>query len=548
MAKPKPGADPRFIQTQINQAIESGASQVVIPSGRYYTAPIDQVHLLIRDAHDLEIVADGVEMVCTETTQAIQIDNCSNLSLRGLAIDYDPLPFTEGRITSMSPDKQIHEIELFGGYPSEGRIRGFKYEIFDPNTHVLRYGSYYDPTVERIGPKKLRVTKMAYFANMQVKPEQVGDIVAVDSDYSPNGVKPHGVVISRSRNVELKDVTLYSSNCFGFFESECSGTKYIRCRVDRRPAIDDFLEREYPRVRSLNADAFHSKYAEIGPQYIDCFAHFQGDDCIAINGDYHLMTEAHDRTLRVIGKHTMNICAGDLLEMVSSEGVRLPDAQVTAVRPLGEATEEERQYLSAQVMYPPIKSGDKQVYEICIDGPVELDRGSIVAAANRMGNGYLIEGCRLGCNRSRGLAVKASKGRVVGNHFIDTRMPAILMNPDWYWLEAGSACDIEISGNTFEKCSMKSISICGVGDADGIGTRGAPGLHRDIRILGNEFVDCSEETVVVTATEGLSIDNNRFVRCAGPHIRISSSRNVGMGANTLVRDDGSTEPIELIDD
>lgn len=468
MPSPEPDVGQHLIQTRINEAIKSGASQVVIPSGRYYIAPTNQTHLLIKNAHDLEIIAYGVEMICTETTLALAFYDCSNVALRGLTIDYDPLPFTQGRIVSMSADKQTHEIELLRGYRDDGIIRGWKYEIFDPQDLVLRYGSYYDPTVERIGDRKLRVTKAPHFAKMRDKPEQVGDIVVIDSDYTPHGVQAHGVVIYRGTNLELEDITMYSSNCFGFFEAECSGTTYARCRVDRRSADDDLVAREFPRVRSLNADAFHSKYAKIGPTYIECFARFQGDDCIAINGDYHLVMESQSRTLRVMGKDQMNIQVGDRLEMISSEGVRLPYARVTRVVPANAISDLEMQFLTAQTMCPYIKSGKKRMYEVAVDAPVELERGSMIASANRMGNGYLVQSCYLGLNRSRGLAVKASHGRIFGNHFVDTRMPTILMNPDLYWLEAGSACDIEIIDNTFEKCSNKSIGICGVGDADGV--------------------------------------------------------------------------------
>ena len=56
-------------------------------------------------------------MICTETTRALTISHCTNVTVRGLVIDYDPLPYTQGRITAISSDKQIYDIELFHGYP-----------------------------------------------------------------------------------------------------------------------------------------------------------------------------------------------------------------------------------------------------------------------------------------------------------------------------------------------------------------------------------------------------------------------------------------------
>ena len=71
------------------------------------------------------------------------IQHCTNLTIRGLTIDYDPLPFTQGRIVKMSADKKVHEIELFDGYPRTDTIIPFKYAIFDPETRDLRYGNYF---------------------------------------------------------------------------------------------------------------------------------------------------------------------------------------------------------------------------------------------------------------------------------------------------------------------------------------------------------------------------------------------------------------------
>ena len=110
----------------------------------------------------------------------------------------------------------------------------------------------------------------------------------------------HAVYINECANLMLEDVTLYASNCFGFLETNCDGNTYLRCKIDRRPPETDLKKRGDARIRSLNADAFHSKHAEVGPSYIECRARFQGDDCVAINGDYHMVMVAKGKELRVL--------------------------------------------------------------------------------------------------------------------------------------------------------------------------------------------------------------------------------------------------------
>jgi hypothetical protein len=53
-----------------------------------------------------------------QTTRAITINNCVNLKIKGLTIDYEALPFTQGKIVDISGNKSILTINLFDGYPT----------------------------------------------------------------------------------------------------------------------------------------------------------------------------------------------------------------------------------------------------------------------------------------------------------------------------------------------------------------------------------------------------------------------------------------------
>ena len=316
-----------------------------MPPGKYRVTPKDHQHLLLHRLHDIEIVADGVEMICTQTTRALTIVECRNLSLRGLTIDYDPLPFTQGRITALSADKKTHDIELFKGYPGSESVHAFKYEIFRPDTRTLRCPDY-DYTVQKLDSRHIRVIKKNGGPG---DAEQVGDIVVIGAEAAPAGSYPHAVFAERCVGLKLEDIDLYASNCFGFLEEESDGSTYLRCRIDRRPAATDIVHRADPRIRSLNADAFHSIGAANGPSYIGCRARFMGDDGINIHGSYHMVTKAHGNQLRILanGKPPR---AGEPVELFSYEGRRLPDAAVTKIEPEGKINASERDFLRWQKM------------------------------------------------------------------------------------------------------------------------------------------------------------------------------------------------------
>ena len=132
------------LQGFVDKAIQDGPQPIVIPPGRYRVTPRHRQHLVLQDLADVNIIADGVEMICTETTRALTISNCRNVTLRGLSIDYDPLPYTQGKIVKLSENNTVHDIELFDGYPRGNQVQDFKYEIFRPDTRTLRFGSYHD--------------------------------------------------------------------------------------------------------------------------------------------------------------------------------------------------------------------------------------------------------------------------------------------------------------------------------------------------------------------------------------------------------------------
>jgi hypothetical protein len=506
------------LQDYINQGVSAGQKRIVIPPGHYRAAPKNRQHLVLQGLRDIEIIAQNVEMICTETTRALTISNCRNVSLRGLVIDYDPLPFTQGKIIKLSENNTIHDIELFDGYPQADNVIEFKYEIFRPDTRTLRFGSYHQFSVEKRGPKHIRVTRTGRYRG-----EKVGDIIAIGTRHAPGGQIPHAVYTTDSENVFLEDFTLYASNCFGFLETNCNRTTYKRCVIDRRSAKDDFKPREVPRIRSLDADAFHSKHAIVGPQVLECRARFQGDDCINICGDYHMVMASDGSRLRVLSKHNLNIEPGDPLEVVTYQGRRLPDSKAMATKKIGTITNDEMKFLAKQRMHQPFKEGAiRQIYEVVVDRPLDLPRGSIICAANRIGSGFKVVGCDFGFNRSRGILIKASQGVVADNILRNCWEEAIKVAPEYWWLEAGSSNHVSITGNKISDCLGMGIAVYAIAGAGGIAPAGA---HNNIVIENNYIANTLGNDIWITSTKGLILQNNQFDD-PDPDIKIEACENV----------------------
>lgn len=530
----------RELPDLIQRQLDSGSSRIEIPPGTYRVAPVNGHHLRLADLKDIEIIADGVEMICTETTRALTIERCENLTIRGLSIDYDPLPFTQGEIVSISDDTLTHEIELFDGYPAADEARASKYEIYDPETKLLRFGSYFGLSIEKVGDRRVRMTIGKNYADSSFRPEKVGDWVVMSSRHVTGPFIPHAIHADECKELTLEGVSVYAFG-FGFFETNCSASTYRRCRADRRPLDQEIAPRSEARLRSLNIDAFHSKHAEIGPSYIECEARFMADDGIAINGHYHLITESRGDTLRVIGKHpdAMTIHVGDTVELLGYDGHRPPNATVLAVKETHGVTADEDAFIQRQPMDRRIQSHHDDMltrgYEVTLDRPIDLERGSLIGSRDRVGSGFKIIDCVMEYNRSRGVIVKASDGVIRGNRFAGNWGEAILVTPNWWWLESGSSENLLIEGN--EISDMHAISI-GVYAFNPKGEPLPAGALRDIVIRNNTIRDSPNPGIYVTSTTGLTLENNRIEPAPGRALLPWVAQQRKLGA--------SPEPVVLI--
>lgn len=507
-AQVNPGVD-FDLQGFIDQKINQGETNIVIPPGRYRVSANGQNHHLhFNNLNNITVVADGVEMICTETVQAIQINNCTNFRLQGISVDYDPLPFTQGRIVEMSADKRILTADFIDGYSTT--VRGDKLEIYDSITGELSTTTYYGVTFETdIENRKIVLTKPSNY-QLSNSHEKTGDIVVLGSQNTRH--IPHGIVPQGCTDLVLEDVRLYSGTTFGFFETNCSNSTYINCKVDRRPLSSEIVERGVRRMRSINADGFHSKHATIGPKYIGCLARYNGDDGIAINGDYHVITASIGNKLIVVGKagNTPNLTVGDKAELVSYSGERIKDATITEIAAGPSLSSEEKQFLQNQTFYGGAANTYKasNVYIITIDRSVDLPMGSLIASSNRIGNGFEVKDCTMGPNRSRGIIIKASDGIITGNKLVGNRGHAIKLAPEYVWLEAGSGSNITVSDNEISECHSAAIAVYADG---GNGATAPAGAHKNINITGNIISGSTNPAIALTSIRGLVLENNTIV-------------------------------------
>jgi hypothetical protein len=182
-----------------------------------------------------------------------------------------------------------------------------------------------------------------------------------------------------------------------------------------------------------------------------------GDDGVNIRGGYAMVASSDGTTIRLLGKNKPDFRKDDPLEIMTYEGVRLPDGLVTSEpKPDGKSTPEIAAFFAKQHMNQSIKDSlsnpELEVWKITVRDPVNLPVGSVICAKNRIGSGFVVKDSIFGPNRSRGILIKGSNGEISGNTCRENWGSGILISPEWWWLEAGSSDDLVVSGNTITGC------------------------------------------------------------------------------------------------
>ena len=106
------------VQTLINKAISTNAKELVLPAGTYSLSS----SLSIYNANGLTIRGSGTKLVFDPTKTKyfdIQIQKSYAVTLKDLEIDNDPLPFTQGKVTSVNTAGSYFDVAIHAGYSTD---------------------------------------------------------------------------------------------------------------------------------------------------------------------------------------------------------------------------------------------------------------------------------------------------------------------------------------------------------------------------------------------------------------------------------------------
>ena len=496
------------LDAQINNSV------IDIPKGTYILDLKDgKQPYLFSYKKNVQVKGNGSTIICNYQKQAFSFEHCEDMVFSDLTIEYDPPCSTQGTITQMSADAKTLQVEIHEGYPMlnpetvQNRVH-----FFDKDTRELIWNLYTneikDPIVYLEG-RKVQVN----LTMPKVGTYEVGDFVVFNN--IPTTYVGHCIIMNYCKNMTMSGITIYDSPAFHFAEHYCENTHYYRCIIDRK--VDD---PKYPqdRLRPGIADGIHSRHATIGPTIEECVIQYTNDDPIAINGNFYPVykVDKEYKQLYVLARDynlaDVTIKKDENVVVVSNDGVCRGEARPIRVTLSADPTAEDiKKCLS---YFKDIKD-TRYIRTVMVrfsaedwDKVSNVTPGDVIYSTDRIGAGFRVINNKIGHVPGRGILIKSSDGKIQNNEITYTGAGAIIIAPEFNWMEAGLSRNLEISGNHIETCMFRqnlkrsqAAAISVVLEASN-GDLAPAGGFKNIIIHRNTIKNCPKPCVFLNAIDG----------------------------------------------
>ncbi len=497
--------DTGAIQTAFTKACAQPGSRVVLPKGVYrIRGPLN-----IKGARGLTIEGQDAELLLGTFTKGLVFDDCRQVTVRGLSIDMDPLPWFVGKVVARADDEKQFELQLDPGYHI---VPGARVQIFTEYDRATRLPHrstidwYYK--IQAAEPVDAQTWRFKLIRPLNL-PAVGGTLLmryAADVDL---------IYVSNSADFTFQDMNLYAADGYG-----------LHCFMSRNFLLQRFNTRlRSGRWLSVNADATHFRDCSGEVTLEDCLLEGEGDDGTNIHTQYNHITEIVDpTTIKIAGRGWANLHDDDVLEF--AKGDLLPYATI----PMTGQTIDRQTKVSTVTLAQML--------------PADAAVGDWLAAVSQAPK-VRIRHCLLRGNRGRGLKIQTRDVVIEDCTFDRCCAAGILV-----------MCDL--SGNSSEALGSREVTIrdcvflgCNYGVArraadldvlaDQADGKPAPaGVLRNITIEGCTFAHAFRDAIHVSSARGVTIRDNHILSCceqAAPAgtaaIALDHVDDITLGGNTF---------------
>jgi hypothetical protein len=452
------------LQEEIDRALQTPDRTLKLPGGRLR---VGKETIQIRDVEGLTIEGTGTTTIVFEAyVRGFSILNSSGITLRNFGIDYEPLPFTQGRITKVAGDHTSYEFEIHEGYPAlEGVFADAHVQlaiIFDEHGSMKRMvPDNSSRKVTIIDKRKGRVTlNLDQFRSYELLKEgdQVAFLLRNDTDSFPeNGDGSAVRADSGTRNFRVEDLRVYSAPGYAMCGRFLTGDNYFRFRVERGPTPDGASSR---RLLSSCGDACNIGYCRKGPKIENCDFGFHGDDGVAMASAATPVGKVDNLTTiwtRYYSELKGVLKVGDQIALIGPSRMEFKgESEIESIETADKAPES----------FENGSSQGNRYFRLGLKTPLpNASPGDTIVYISLRGEGFLVRNNHIHDHRARGIRSTASGG-IYEDNVIERSKQAgisILGSQDDLW--KGAPENIIIRNNTirevqFDEQQWRARSEC----------------------------------------------------------------------------------------
>lgn len=479
------------LQGLIDEAITKGHRLIRLRPNTWYQ---QSGTLTIRGASDLTIDGNGCMIVMADpNADGMRIENSTGVTLRNFSMDYDPLPFTQGRFVSVNAEEQYGDLKIFEGYTDDPYLYNAEPEIngmnlWDPQTRLMRTDvvKHFVQKCTRIDEGLVRVPSWTL---------RVGDLASLHNPW-------RGVAIrcDRSKDCVFDRINLFAAPGGGFYGTGGEGGhRFVGCNVQRGPT---WYGNE-PRLLATNRDSYHFNAMRRGPLIENCTASFVSDDAVNIHAFFGKLGTVNDSWVQLEPAYPHRV--GDMIDIHDAETLqRVVRAEVVAL-------------------------GDNpqwvQLDNVTGIAP-KIEPGMVVVFPEHACRGTVVKDCRFTDLEARGILLRCSDSKAIGNVIERTGISGIWVGPEvGFYREPGFPENVEIIGNRLSDIGRSPRStlhterlvgainvLAGVDTPDQAVKMSGNRLMRNITIADNTVDGVAGAGIMVASATDVTVENNRISR------------------------------------
>lgn len=478
-------------------------------SNRTHCFSLTGVQNFVIDFRHAELVIED------PTIGLLNLKNCLNGVVRHAVVDYDPLPFTQGRIESPNGGEGYLIYRIDEGFPELDADHLVQAPtcwatVKDPvNPPMLKNGAKNLIPFRDVGGKRWEKLSDGTY-RVYVVPNyyalQIGDPMVVIGRY--NG-RP-SFTITDCERVTFDGNTLYAGPAGGYGIKQSPETNIVNARILCKEG----------RLLSQNADCVHANASRIGPWIESCIFEGQCDDAI------NLKTQML-KILQAVSANTFLL----------SDEPRLADVLCLFNPRDGELLGEARVLSAVSVSGGMLVKLDKNFSGLRIGDTADCDMFFNDYCSNES---FVIRNNIFRHSRRYGMLIQATHGRIENNEFNGLSSSGIVLQNSASWPEGFVPYNVLISGNLINGCGFDNTYL--QEDLSPIAIRTMTYLEmtsagyvppewkgvRNIEVSNNTVRTESASGISVWDADGITFQNNRIESTGETPIRTERCTNVVM--------------------